>query len=738
MPSYTLSPVGGAGAQFFNNSGVPLAGGKLYTYQAGTTTPQTTYTTNAGNVAHSNPIILDSSGRVPNGGEIWLLIATNYKFVLNTSTDVLIATWDNITGINGTGIASNASVIQYDPAGTGAVSTTVQAKLRQTVSIKDFGAVGDGITNDTTAWKAFVNYLVANGGTGLLNAGTYLVDSWSPDLTGNAPFEIIGDGQNVSILKNRTPNNSFFYTSNGNNITLSDFTMNGDYTGTPAAATAGGNLVFVNSNHITLRNIDFVSFRRVAVMMYNDHQDTPTNVYKDVVIENCNAYGNNDYSNNVGPSAFLIADIDYVRIEGCYIENIGLYGYELKNDCNYGIITNCTGQNVFYGIYFGGDGALTSLGYVKRANVSNCSFKNVYEAVAMGRASYNIVDSILVDNSDTANSYFTVDVRNNSNNNSITNIVVHGTNYTLCTIKDTSLNNYIEFSEIIQGAATDRGITGITADCSGNTIIFGNRDSTQAMFINSYVLSNNTVVDKQTNTASYSPAVNQLISTRFTDTGVPPLYSTSKGVAYAGTYMDEFYTTAQTSQYKYIGNFTKPDIVAQRSKLDTGAYILYLYNTGSATTETFTWQTGSYYPENDGAVNLGTGSRRWQTVYATSGSINTSDGREKQQIRTLSDKEKAVAVKLKSLIRAFKFNDAADKKSDAARIHFGVIAQDVKAAFESEGLIAEQYGMFCYDEWPEQQEEKDNNGNVVVPYRPAGNRYGIRYDELFAFIIGAM
>jgi hypothetical protein len=92
-----LSPVGGAAAQFFTNSGVVLTGGKLYTYAAGTTTPQVTYTSSSGVTAHTNPIILDSAGRVP-GGEIWLS-APPYKFVLNTSTDVLIATYDNISGI---------------------------------------------------------------------------------------------------------------------------------------------------------------------------------------------------------------------------------------------------------------------------------------------------------------------------------------------------------------------------------------------------------------------------------------------------------------------------------------------------------------------------------------------------------------------------------------------------------------------------------------------------------------
>lgn len=93
-----LSPFGGAGAQFFNNTGSPLTGGKIYTYAAGTTTPLATYTTYTGNVAHTNPIILDSAGRVSAGGEIWLDVAKSYKFVMTTSTDVLIGTWDNIGG----------------------------------------------------------------------------------------------------------------------------------------------------------------------------------------------------------------------------------------------------------------------------------------------------------------------------------------------------------------------------------------------------------------------------------------------------------------------------------------------------------------------------------------------------------------------------------------------------------------------------------------------------------------
>jgi hypothetical protein len=95
--SVNLSPVGGVAAQFFDNNGAPLVGGKMYTYSAGTTTPQAAYTDSTGITAHSNPIVLDSAGRVP-GGEIWLTMGSNYKFVLQTSASVLIATYDNIYG----------------------------------------------------------------------------------------------------------------------------------------------------------------------------------------------------------------------------------------------------------------------------------------------------------------------------------------------------------------------------------------------------------------------------------------------------------------------------------------------------------------------------------------------------------------------------------------------------------------------------------------------------------------
>jgi hypothetical protein len=95
-----LSPLGGAGWQFFDNNGVPLTGGLLYSYAAGTTSPLATYTTSSGITANTNPIVLDAAGRP--AGEIWLSPVA-YKLVLKTSAGVQLWSMDNITGLPAAG-----------------------------------------------------------------------------------------------------------------------------------------------------------------------------------------------------------------------------------------------------------------------------------------------------------------------------------------------------------------------------------------------------------------------------------------------------------------------------------------------------------------------------------------------------------------------------------------------------------------------------------------------------------
>ena len=250
-----LSALAGAGQQFFDDDGVILSGGKLYSYAAGTTTPQTTYTSVSGSTAHTNPIVLNSAGRIATG-EIWLTAGSNYKFALYTSTDVLITTWDNITGINGTGITSNASNVTYDPAGTGAVSTTVQTKLRETVSVLDFGADPTGSADSATAFSN----AISQGGLVFIPEGTYIFNS---GVTISNPVTLIGSGQGSTFLhRNYSPGVStsfdalgiFQIVDGGSLVSMRDMTLR-----SLSGQTGGCLLSIVNTNAQAIGQMTFTN-----------------------------------------------------------------------------------------------------------------------------------------------------------------------------------------------------------------------------------------------------------------------------------------------------------------------------------------------------------------------------------------------------------------------------------------------------------------------------------------------
>ena len=142
--------------------------------------------------------------------------------------------------------------------------------------------------------------------------------------------------------------------------------------------------------------------------------------------------------------------------------------------------------------------------------------------------------------------------------------------------------------------------------------------------------------------------------------------------------------------------------------------------------------TGSVIPCNgsgailDNSIDLGKSTARFDDVYATNGTIQTSDRNEKQDIEVLSDAEQRVAVACKGLLRKFRWKSAVEEKGDEARIHFGIIAQDLQDAFTAEGLDAGDYAMFINTTWTDEETGEERS------------RMGVRYSELLAFIISAI
>ena len=515
----SLSPLAGAGWQFFNNNGIPLAGGLLYTYAAGTSTPLATYTTFSGNISNSNPIILDSAGRVPN--EIWITVGYGYKFVLQDANTNQIATWDNIpinasspfandsssiayeqgnsvtagafivgqsylitsvgtTNFVAIGASSNATGIYFIATGAGSgtgtakTSRSVQSKLQESVSVLDFGAKGDGTTDDTTAIQA----ALSSGNNIYFPQGTYVISSALIPVSNQT---ISGAGMNSTFIKQTNAaengfsldtlfwvtiqnmavtcsassptNNGIYYTFGQNHVinsvivtyfrdgfrftsanTISitngfslNNTQNGfrlDSAGAPHS-TLGINLLncnsYYNQNGIfvtglstgcTFDNINLGQNTQYGIAFYPDATGNPSDFFCTKVISDSN-----------GGGGFLIsALVNQCYFNNCWSSNIGT-GYNFYSAGTViqivgGFFFNCNG----HGIYIHGD-----YNSVTGANIWNAGIDsaNTYDSIYVDSNSVSITGcTMLSTNSGPTNkTRYAVNLASGA-----TNAVVNGNN----------------------------------------------------------------------------------------------------------------------------------------------------------------------------------------------------------------------------------------------------------------------------------------------------------------------
>lgn len=722
-----LSPYGGVGAQFLDNAGNVLTGGRIETYAAGTTTPQATYTSSAGFTFHSNPIILDASGRVPSGGEIWLTDGLAYKFVLKDSNNVLIATYDNVTGINSnfvnfvneqeiqtatagqtvftltttnyqpgtnslsvfvdgvnqygpgaqyayletnsttvtfvnglhvgalvkfttsqlnssgataaaqvsfTGFKGQAGTVQdladddgsdwigFEQTGTGAVAVSAQDKMREWFSVKDFGAVGDGVTDDTAAIQ--LAFDAANGTKSVMFPdGSYKVTS-SVDCKVSSFF---GQTSHQSVILCQLANARAF-TNTGRNI--SNLTFDGTGFATADAFEIQGYLYYIN-------NCRFLYLRDAIC---------PTSIIVTTTINQCLFLGCFSAIND------KLTDGSSAHTTLWFTSNSVQYGtnaFVIKTEAA--------------GMYYSGN-VFEQLNYVYfgfgQQTFNDCWIKNWFEQI-------------------------------------FTNVTIFHNTFaggTQVSIMNDLRPGAFAITDGIKLSAGQYTLAG-QAQGNGGGSSLTNTGLRICNFNGAGYIINSTKLAPASASANFAAAQDFIIETQNANVN-----ATSRG----------------------------GDLVV---------------NTGAGSNS---GRKGALRPQTDDTTQLGDASFRWSVVYSATPAINTSDANEKEQVVDLSESEKAVALTIKSQIKRFKFKDAVAKKGDNARYHFGAIAQEVGQVFKDNGLNPDEYGVFCRDVW---YTEIDNEtGEETYAYPNANGEYpanatrherlGLRYDELFAFIIFAL
>lgn len=697
----------------------PLVGGKVYFYEAGTTTPKDTYTSSTGLVKNTNPVILNARGEA----DIWLGTGL-YKMVVTDADDVQQGgAVDNISGMdelmlavttlradlaNTSDIAKGDALLGVKQPLAGAIDRTQHDKNAEVWSFQDAG----GATGGTAAANATAAGVAdAAGRPVFLPAGTYSV-------TGSHAFtqRYYGPG---------TLTYSGIGTIAFSGAGLNDITVSGTYSG------VGPRSIVVKINTTGAPDTLAVSYDGgssfvTTQAVYDPITDSYTNAPislgagpialggTGVSISFGASTGhtvNNTWSfmlrqNPVMPNSngmgFALMDSPFILSFGT--KNLGMGSGVFGGNGTVGVENTAFGANALYAnttgyanMAFGPDALRSNTtGFFNHAFGASSLRSNT---TGFSNCAYGTY-SLYANTTGTDNSAYGLDTMR---------YCVDGSQNTAMGEQALYQNQSGDLNSIFGLWAGRGGSASLPTGTSlNNSCAFGARALFTATGTDNVAMG---LESLYLTAGSFNVAVGSGAGYRVT----------------SGTFNAFFgYNAGQNALQKAdaqdcvaigAGSYaTGNNAIAIGSGAVAGLNEIVLGNTFSTVLRVAT----------DNTINLGSASNRMATIYAGTGAINTSDEREKEQFRVLAAAEKRVALAIKGSMRAFKFRDAVAKKGAAARWHVGVGAQTVAAAFQAEGLDPDDYGLFCYDEW----QAKDGE--------PAGDRYGIRYDELAMFILGAL
>lgn len=344
---------------FNDGDGNPLENGYVYVGTEGLnpqTNPIAVYWDSALSIPAAQPIRTIGGYLSRNGSPGQLYAdAVNYSILVKNKNGALV-----LSSLSGTGISPDASSVSYTPAGSGAVTTTVQSKLRESVSVKDFGAVG-GVTDDSTA----LNNAFSSGASVVRMSGSFLIGA---NVTVPSGVDVIAD-PGTTITSNGAGN---FIVSGSNLIENIAFDF-----GSSARRVVGDGVA-----NVTVRNCSTTGSTGNGFDLYNG----PT----DILFENCRAYSNGGYgiavlgSVSVKPNRITIRGCRTYSntYDGICVAGVGQITSpaQAANYANNVVITDCISYDNGNGTAFNG----ITVPYCQYVTIGNClTYSNDEHGIAL-------------------------------------------------------------------------------------------------------------------------------------------------------------------------------------------------------------------------------------------------------------------------------------------------------------------------------------------------------------------
>jgi len=659
--------------QFYTNEGASAAGYKLHTYTSGTTTNKTTYSDAAGLVPNANPITLDSAGRAP----IWFS-AGKYSIELKTPGGALVKRWDDVG--SPLDFISSAE-LNFTAAGVGAVTRTIEAKIREGASVMDYGALGDGSDATESFAKTAVAVLGGNSqavqypsipscdwAVAYIPAGSYTLTSYID--TGNrevtwlaAPGAVINGTQylNGRLLRIGSKISDFHH---GLTDSAVSFAVMANRLNDEIASVSG----FSSPAQLSKGN------GRDTVGMYVGNK-LPAATYGAATVTS--------YSSTGAALSTPLTTDQLLRMRK------GMVVQTRHSPQKYaGLLTAWTASTLTVSAWYLVDGSAS--GAPTTPTGTDGVDINVF------RKAWALNANAFIDSTSYGNAIngFELGVRNEKG-------------------EPTSRSGLIEsYGMYVVNLETGSSYYGDSAYVAANSWTYGYHawgKVTHAFYYDGSTL----------------PGGDPLSSLLFGKNAagrafyqINPDGSTEAGErGAASTVVYDFHTGATNVDYDSrlaasggtgsSGGGTL-GIVASAINLQAGASI-----------DAYT----VLRPSADGTLGLGQAARRWSTVYAVNGTIDTSDEREKQDIEPIPVEWLQAWGDVQWC--RFRFRDAVAQKGDGARWHVGLIAQRVRDVFEARGIDPFAIGLLCWDQWEDEWRE----GELVTP---AGERFGLRYEEALA------